>query len=178
MGRGGGAIGFFCLNLYAMNLSVLEIVALVVAGVSVAGTFVPRFPAVIGAFAAMVCMHFAGASYFDARTLIFWAIATVIVVGLGLLQPAALVNARQGHGYVAGGVVLGALLGYLMMASEATIILGGAVGAFLGALAYMNTPSSPRLSLGSAEFIQYLCAKGLPAVVATSMAALTMAVAL
>lgn len=161
-----------------MNLSLFQIFAFVLAGISVGGTFVPRFPSAVVAYAAMVCMYFAGVPYFDSGILIFWAVATIIVLGLMFLQPKALTGAWQGHGYVAGGTILGVVLGYLVAPAASAIILGGAVGAFLGTLAFMRTPRGPRFPIASSEFLQYLCAKGLPCVVASSMAALTIASAL
>ncbi len=158
-----------------MNLSIFEIIAIVLAGVGVGGTFVPRFPAALCAFASILGMHFAGHPYFESKVLIFWCVATLIVLGLGFLQPKALTGARQGHSYVAGGTVVGVVLGYLVAPVASAIILGGAVGAFLGTFAFMRTPKGPRFAVSSSAFVQYLCAKGLPSVVAVSMAALTIA---
>lgn len=76
-----------------MNLSLFQIFAFVLAGLSVGGTFVPRFPSAVAAYAAMVCMYFAGVPYFDSGILIFWAVATIIVLGLMFLQPKALTGA-------------------------------------------------------------------------------------
>ena len=56
-----------------MNLSLLEIIALVLAGIGVGGAFVPRFPAVVCAFASILSMHFAGIPYFESKVLIFGA---------------------------------------------------------------------------------------------------------
>ncbi len=151
-----------------MNISYLEIVSFVLAGVGVGGTFVPRFPSGVAAYLSMICMAFAGIPYFDAKVLIFWGVATVIVLGLEILQPRALTSTRHGHAYVAGGTVVGALLGYL----------GSAMGAFFGTMAFMRTPKGPHFAVASSEFMQYLCAKGLPAVVAISMVTLTVASAL
>lgn len=161
-----------------MNIDYLEIMALVLSGIGVGGAFVPRFPAVVPAYAAMVLLHFAGMPYFESKILLFWAVATVIVLGLTMLQPRALTAARQGHAYVAGGCLAGVLLGYIVSPVASAIIIGGAAGAFLGTLAFMRTPKGPHFSVGSAEFVQYLCAKGLPVVVAMSMAALAVASAL
>ncbi len=133
--------------------------------------FFPRIPAVIAAYAALLCAHFDGAIYVDGKVLIFWGVATAIVLGLRMLQPRALVFARQGHGYVALGTLAGVALGSAVSAVAATIILGGVTGAFLGALIYMSTPASPRLAVTSAPFMEYLSAKGLPCVVSCTMAA-------
>ena len=161
-----------------MNYHTLEIIAFVLASVSVLSTFIPRFPAVLCAYLGMLCMHYAGAVYIDSGILIYWAVATAIVLALDILQPRALTATRRGHAYVTGATIAGTLLGYVTVASAAGIIIGGAVGAFLGALAFMRTPAGPRFPRASSEFMQYLCAKGLPAVVTCSMAAITFATAL
>ena len=161
-----------------MNINFLEIIAFVLAGMGVGGSFLPRFPGAVCGYAAMVCMYFTGNVYYSGKVMIFWAVATVIVLGLNMLQPRALTMARQGHAYVSGGALVGVVLGYLVAPMASAIILGGAVGAFFGAFAYMRTPKSPRFDVTSSEFVQYLCAKGLPCVVTMSMAALTVASAL
>lgn len=161
-----------------MNISYLEIVSFVLAGVGVGGTFVPRFPSSTAAYLSMICMALSGVPYFDAKVLIFWGVATLIVFGLEMLQPRALTATRHGHAYVAAGTVVGALLGYLASPTASAIILGAALGAFFGTMAFMRTPKGTRFAVASSEFMQYLCAKGLPAVVAISMVTLTVASAL
>lgn len=161
-----------------MTTNVLEIFALLLAGVAVGGSFMPRFPAVLPAWLGMLCMRFVATGYVNTKTLIFWGLASLIVLALNILQPKALTAARQGHAYVVGATVVGIVLGYLLAPMAAAITLGGIAGAALGAIAYMRTPDSPKFSIASPEFLQYLCAKGLPAVVACSMAAIIIAVAL
>ena len=86
-----------------MNISYLEIVSFVLAGVGVGGTFVPRFPSGVAAYLSMICMAFAGIPYFDAKVLIFWGVATVIVLGLEILPPRARIRCRR-H---CGGSIVG-----------------------------------------------------------------------
>lgn len=161
-----------------MTISTLAIIALLLAAAAVVGCFIPRFPAVVPAWIALLLMRLAGKPYATNQTLTFWGIAAVIVIMLAILQPRALTGARQGHAYVAGATIAGTLLGYLVSPVAATIILGGTVGAFLGTLAYMRTPKGPHFAVASSEFMQYLCAKGLPAVVSCAMAAIVVAMAL
>ena len=161
-----------------MTISTLEIISIILAGVAVGGSFVPRFPACIPAWLGLLCMHISGAPYVDSKVLIFWGIASIIVLMLGILQPKSLTGARQGHAYVVGATIVGVILGYLISPVSAAIILGGAVGAFFGALAFMRTPAGPRFPVASSEFLQYLCAKGLPAVISCAMAAIVIATAL
>ena len=161
-----------------MTQSVPAIISLVLAVLAVGGCFIPRFPAVILGWLSLLGMHIAGAPYASSQVLIFWGIAAIIVLMLGILQPKALTAARAGHGYVCGATLVGVVLGYLVQPMAAAIIIGGALGAFLGCMAFMRTPSAPRFALSSPEFIQYLCAKGLPAVVTCSMAAIVAAMSL
>lgn len=168
----------FVETLSTMQTDIMEIAALVLAGLGVGCTFVPRLPHVLVGYASMLVMHFAGAPAIDGRMLLFWGVAAAIVLAVDWLQPRALTAARQGHGYVAGGTLVGAAWGYLISPSQATIIAGAFLGAFLGAMAYMRTPSGPRFGLASREFVQYTCAKGLPDIVTVSMALTTASAAI
>lgn len=165
----------FFVNLHIMTFTALSIRSLILSLAAVVAMFVPRLPAVPAAYAALVCAHFDGAVYINEKILIFWGVATAIVLGLRALQPKAIVLAKGGQAYVAVATLVGTLLGYLASATAAAIIIGGAVGSFLGATAYMRTPASPRLPLTSQGFVEYICAKGLPSVVTASMVAITIA---
>lgn len=158
-----------------MTFTALSIITLVLAFAAVVATFVPRMPSAVASFAALVCAHFAGAVYVDAKVIIFWGVATAIVLGLRILQPSGLVNSTRGHGYVALGTLAGVLLGYVCSPVAAALILGGCAGAFLGAVAFMRTPAGQLCAVTSQRFIDFLCAKGLPCVVTTSMAAISVA---
>ncbi len=160
-------------NFANMTLTPLVIIAIILAVAAAVALFVPRFPAVLPAFAALLCARFAGAIYVTTSVLIFWAVAAALVLGLRFLQPAALVKAPHGQGYVAAGAVAGALLGYVFSPSAASMIICSALAAFFGAVAYMRTPRSPRLSPASGAFFSYLGAKALPAVVTAVMAAIS-----
>lgn len=156
-----------------MNLPILENIALILSMISILSSFVPRFPACVLAFSSLLMLHYSGNESIASSTLIYWALATAIVLGLDYLQPRALMATNRGHAYVVGGAIVGTLLGFLISATSGAIILGAAVGAFLGTTAYMRTPKGPHFNIASDEFIQYLCAKGLPAVVTSSMAAIS-----
>lgn len=158
-----------------MTFTALSIITIILSLAAVVAVFVPRVPAVAAAYAALVCAHFAGAIYVDAKILIFWGVATAIVLGLRLLQPKALVMTPKGQPYVALAVIAGTLIGYMIAPTAASLILCGAIGAVLGAMAFMLTPAGPRFPVASRRFVEYLCAKGLPCVVAVSMAAIAVA---
>lgn len=161
-----------------MTITTLSIIAIILAAVSAAGCFIPRFPSVAAGWLALLCMHFAGQPFCNGKVLLFWGIASAIVLMTGVLQPKALTALRRGHAYVAAGALVGALLGFLVRNITATIILGSVIGAFLGCVAYMRTPRGLKLQVASSEFLQYLCAKGLPAVVSCSMSAIVLAMVL
>lgn len=158
-----------------MTFTAISIITLILAIAAFASMFVPRIPGVLAAYAALVCAHLAGAAYVDAKILIYWGIATAIVLGLRMLQPKALVYTPQGQSYVALGTIAGVMLGYAVSPVSAALIAGGATGALLGAFVFMRTPAGPRLPLASSEFVQYLCAKGLPAIITSAMAAISIA---
>lgn len=155
--------------------SILPILSLFLAGIAVGGSFVPRFPAALAAYAALSLAGFARAPYVTQNVLIFWGVATAIVLAMRIFQPKALTDTPHGHAYVAGATIAGTLVGFAITPSAATLILGAAIGAFLGTLAYMRTPAGPKFAIASSPFVQYLCAKGLPDVITCVMAAIVIA---
>lgn len=115
-----------------------------------------------------LCVAAAKASLPTVSTLIFWGIATVIVVILSFMLPKSISGSRRGLGYIAGAALAGAMTGLVI--SHAWMIIGGVVGAILGGIAYSKTPAGKALGFPSSKFLNYLCAKGLPAVIAVCMA--------
>lgn len=158
-----------------MTFTALSIITIILSLAAVVATFVPRIPSVAAAYAALVCAHLAGAIYVDAKTLIFWGVASAIVLGLRVLQPKALVMTAKGLPYVALATIAGTAIGYMISPTAASVILCASAGAVLGAIAYMRTPAAPCIAITSSRFVEYLCAKGLPCVVTTSMAAIAIA---
>ncbi len=77
-------------------------------------------------------------------------------------------GSRRGLGYIAGAALAGAMTGLVI--SHAWMIIGGVAGAILGGIAYSKTPAGKALGFPSSKFLNYLCAKGLPAVIAVCMA--------
>lgn len=61
----------------------------------------------------------------------------------------------------------------LTFATSATIIIGSAIGALLGALAFAKTNSGKSLNFPSRQFFNYLAAKGLPIIVTASIIGVT-----
>jgi len=133
-------------------------------------TFRPVVPAAITACAALYTGSGSGYVQITDRQLVFWSVATVLVLGIYVLLPKSMVRSTRGMGYIAGGSIAGAAVGLTL--SAGAMIAASAVGAFLGALAYSRTAEGRVLEFPSLRFRQYICAKGLPTVVAVSMTGL------
>lgn len=150
-----------------MNPEVLTIIATGAAVLSLVACYFPRIPAAVLALGSLACTFWG-----DWRLLGFWAVATAIVLGLRIIQPPA--TATRGNGFVATGSIAGALLGFVASPTGAGVILGSAAGAFLGAVAFVRMPKGDKIPLASRAFSDYFCSKGLPAIVACSMAAISL----
>lgn len=107
----------------------------------------------------------------ELTTLLFWAVTAALALALNVMLPPAVAKNRRGIGYIAGGALAGIFVGYLI--SRQWMVLGAVLGAALGGIAYSFTPMGRELQFPSSRFIQYLCAKGLPAVVTICIAAFT-----
>ncbi len=157
-------------------MSALAITAIVLCALGVLACFVPRLPGVVLSYAGMSCAWFAGAPYIDGSVLVFWFVAAVLVVGIGIFTPRRDAVIRSGNPYVTVGGIAGALLGYVAAPTSASIISGSALGAVLGALAFRSTPAGRgHLPVFSPTFINFLCDTGLRAVVSCSICGITAA---
>lgn len=159
-----------------MSLSTIDILSLVLALCGVVLSLLPRVPAVVASYAALVLAHFSAPEYIGTSTLVFWGIASAIVLGMEYLQPRT--PGIVGGAYVWAGAVVGTMLGFLASPSAAAVIIGSAAGAFLGSVAFMRTPRGPRFSIGSRRFVDFLCSRGLPAVVCCAIGTIAAAVVL
>lgn len=99
---------------------------------------------------------------------LFWGIAALIALGIVYMIPAAVAASGQGVGYIVGGVVVGAFVGLIV--SHSWMVVGAVVGGVLGGIAYSRTPRGSEMGFPSSRFFNYLCAKGLPAVVTICIA--------
>lgn len=156
-----------------MDFSALQILTLALCVIAVAACFVERISGALIAYGAMICAHCSGGTGIHTRELIFWGVATALVLGVRFLLGNEVRSRRAALAYTAAGAACGAFVGIVVSPTSAGAIIGSALGAFLGALAYMRTPASPGYTLNSREFISFLSAKGLPAVVAMSIVAIT-----
>lgn len=146
------------------------IVALVIAAVAVVANFTARRWSCLVSFIAFALLYFLGNAGVPSQQMWFWGTSTLLGWGICALLPAQVMQSRHGLGYIAGGALAGAFIGILI--SLPWIVIGSLAGAFCGALAYSRTPSGNALRFPSKQFMNYLCAKGLPSAVCMCVAAL------
>lgn len=128
----------------------------------------PWKPAAVPAFVAMALLQFTPCMGTSTWKMVMWGMATALVVGLRYYQPSGEPDGRNtGNVYVGLGSLAGALLGILV--GREFIVVGTILGAFMGIMAYSRTPHGKWIKFPTSTFIQYFCAKGLPAIVAVSM---------
>lgn len=113
-----------------------------------------------------------GGGLTDTSLLVFWSVASLLVIALDFMLPRSISRSTRGLGYIAGGTLAGLFTGVLI--SPSWLVAGAVLGAMAGGMAYALTPEGRILRFPSAGFLNYLCAKGLPAVVNLSVATLTM----
>lgn len=101
---------------------------------------------------------------FGAGVYMFWGVAMIIVIALYFILPRSVSASRVGIPYIVTATLAGMLVGLAI--SHAAMIIGAVVAAVLGGVTYARTPSGGVLGFPSAKFWNYLCAKGLPAVIA------------
>lgn len=139
----------------------------------VAMMFVPRLPAVVAAFLSLLCAYFSGVSLISEPVLVYWSVAALIVLVLRGLGRRDGYGDIRGNAYISAGAVVGAFLGFAVAPTSGAVILGSALAAFIGAVAYMRIPGSPGFPIASGQFVQFLCARGLQAVVTVSVSAVS-----
>lgn len=147
--------------------SALLIICILLAATALALIFRPYVPAAAVAYASLIAGRYSGYVAVSDKTLIFWGAAMLLVLAITTLLPRTLVQTSRGMGYIAGATLAGGCLGLAL--SPTAITVAAAIGAFLGALAYSRTPAGLPLRFPSSDFLHYLCAKGLPAIVAVSI---------
>ena len=130
--------------------------------------FKPWIVAALPAYAGLWLLHLSTYTTFPKWVLIFYGIATAMVVGIRFMSPKGEPDGKlTGNLYIGLGALMGCLLGMLIEARF--MLLGTILGAIMGQVAFSRTPHGKWLLLSKSNFIQYLCAKGLPAVVAVAM---------
>lgn len=131
----------------------------------------PVFPAALLSYAAMWTLSYGNHIPMLKDTLMFWGIATMIVLIISSSSPQT-VRDNTGLGYITTGALTGCVLG--MLTFKGGIIIGAAIGAMLGLTAFCRTPKGSHIKLPSKAFISQLAAKGLPTIVAMSILGTTL----
>lgn len=115
------------------------------------------------AFFGLVAFGFSGIAPMGTDLFVFWGIASLIAMGVNFMLPREVACSRVGVGYVATATIVGLVVGLLM--SEAAMIIGALLGAVAGGIAFSRTPRGRAVDFPSSRFVNYICAKGLPAVI-------------
>lgn len=142
---------------------ILTILASLLLAASVVLAFLPSRWSVMTAWVGLLLMGIGSGLAIGVAIYIFWGVAAAIVIALSYLLPPGITRSTRGNGYIVGATLAGALVGLVL--SHAGMIVGAVLGAFCGALAYSRTPAGTALAFPSGKFLNYLCAKGLPAVI-------------
>lgn len=127
----------------------------------------PVLPSVFTAYASLWLIKWSGAVPMPPAILAFWGVAALLVLCIDFLLPRRTVTSQAGLAYLGGGSLAGMLVGLIF--SYPLMIVGAAAGAVFGAIAYSRTPGGNAIKFPSSQFIQYLCAKGLPVIVTISI---------
>ncbi len=137
------------------------------AGMSVMQAYRSRWDSVMWAYVALWIVK-AGGAVLSIGQLIFWGVASAIAIGIMALLPEQVRKSTLGVGFIVTGALAGMALGILANTISA-IIAGAALGAVFGGVAASRTRGGRVLDFPTKRFFNYLCAKGLPAVVSISM---------
>ena len=155
-------------TLSAHQFVVMLVIGIVGLALALLLLFKPRYPAAVPAYASLLALHASTYIYLTTSALVFWGCATLLVALLHMLlpkgEPAA---SRASNLYVGLGALAGLAVGIAV--SARIVILGVILGTFLGLFAYSRTPKGSWLKFPTFTFIQYFCAKGLPAIVAVAI---------
>lgn len=141
----------FLLIVCALSMSVSVVMAFRSSALSVVAAYVGMWAASTSRYA-----------YLSSDVLLFWAVAVCVVVGIDIARRDARVYfPSAGRAYIAGGSLIGMLVGVVM--GSAALTLGAAIGTVFGALAFtrFGSGASYRDSLWKAVVVI-----GLPVTVA------------
>ena len=87
----------------------------------------------------------------------------IIVISLNFILPKTIAKSRLGVPYIFTAALAGMLVGLAI--SHAAMIVGAFIAAIIGGVTYARTPRGRVLDFPTHRFWNYLCAKGLPAVI-------------
>ena len=153
---------------------ILVILAVILLALAYVLLFEREAVAPVSAFLGMACCYAASCLPLNANILLTWLCLTVIVTGVSLMQPRAVMQQRRGMGYITVGSLAGLAVGLLgfsvttrLGAVYAFMVLGVVAGIFFGYYIFTRTPRGRAVSLSSGHFFSYLLAKGFPVAITT-----------
>lgn len=147
------------------------IIATILCLAAVVMAFFRRLPAAAVAFAGMLVAGLWGGALFLPGQYWFWGIAAAIVtVNLYLTELPPVTSLRL---YTVGGALAGSAVG-AAFGSIASLIVAGAVGAFLGFEAFRRTPDG-RMNASFTRRIMIFADVAIPAAITFFIAAITLA---
>ena len=126
----------------------------------------PYIPSVITAYGAVWLMQFSGRLDFPNVMLSYWGVLTMIVIIIASMQPEALTKSTRGTTHITVGAIAGMFAGSTIGYSP--MIIGTAVGALMGLIAYSRTKKGDALR-PMTPFLKYFMAKGLPTIISIAM---------
>ena len=144
----------------------LLIVSVLLLSVGMVESFRHPSAAAVTAYAGLVALLYSGYSApLDQRTLLFWAIAVIIICGISMAGGDRIPNGYPvARYYVAGGALVGMIAGLTL--GQSGMIIGSSIGAILGGLAWNRTPSG---RTSTEKIWTIILSTGLPAVVTMTL---------
>ena len=147
------------------------VIATILCLVAVVMAFFRRLPAAAVAFAGMLVAGLSAGSMLQSGQLWFWGIAAAIVtVNLYMSEIPPVTSLRL---YTVGGALAGTAVG-AAFGTMASLIVCGAVGAFLGFEAFRRTPDG-RMNAAFARRLMIFADVAIPAIITFFIAAITLA---
>ena len=139
----------------------LTIIGIILLCAAIVLAYRPYLPAALAAYAALWCLRQGGFIALSHSAMIYWGIATAIVIALNMLQPSA-TRDNRGQAYLCTGIIAGMVLG-LVTAAGAGVIIGAICGGVIGAVAYRRTPAGRAVA---GNYARAMMAPAFPAIVA------------
>ena len=149
------------------SMIILMVLGVAFAALSLVCLIKPWMPSALAAYMALILMHLSTAIYLTDNALIFWTIATLIIVTVKFATPAA--RRRQpfaGVLYISVAAIAGGLLG--MAIGSRFVTLAIVLGAVLGEYAYFKTPRGKQLGFSFSRFYEYFCSDALNVIVSVA----------
>lgn len=143
------------------------ILSILLAGLALFLTLRPFVPSTFIAYLSLWMVKWSGVVVVPEVMLIFWGIATLLTLVINNSLPRQASKSIAGAAYISGGSLAGMLVG--LISSYQLMIIGAAVGALFGAMAYSRTPQGSTIKKPASRFIQYVAAKGLPTIITISL---------